>query len=174
MNHIAIELLVAGLILCAAVTDLQSYRIPNWLTLPALVIGMGLHTYLHGSEGLIFSAKGLGVGLGMFLVIYVMGGMGAGDVKLLAAVGSFIGPGQVFVAGILAALLGGIYALCLMTSHYGCRASLGRIVDMIATWGLSRNLKAAIERSETQPKLRYGLVIGLGTVLSQAYLYFQH
>lgn len=174
MNHYAVELFLAGLLFCAAVTDLRSYRIPNWLTFPALIVGLGLHTYLHGTDGLIFSVEGLGVGLGMFLVLYAMGGMGAGDVKLLAAVGSFIGPGQVFVAGVLAALLGGLYALCLLMRHYGWRAGLGRIRTMVTAWGLSRNLNASIERSEMQPKLRYGLVIGLGTVVSQTYLYFQH
>ena len=66
----------------AAVTDIRSRRIPNWLTYSAILLGVGYHTIVNGPQGFFFGAGGLFLGLALLIVFYLAGGMGAGDVKL--------------------------------------------------------------------------------------------
>jgi prepilin peptidase CpaA len=152
----------------AGVTDLKSSKIPNWLTFSAMVGGLLSHSLLNGLSGLLFSAKGLGLGLALFILLYAMGGMGAGDVKLLAAVGSFLGAEGVFSAGMMAMFLGGLYAMAMMISRAGMRASLKQMATILQSWILMPGSVAAwTPPDKAQPQLRYALVIGLGTLLSQ-------
>ncbi|NIO42955.1 MAG: hypothetical protein GTO41_24040, partial [Burkholderiales bacterium] len=95
----------------AVVTDLKSHRIPNVLLAPALSLALLLNTMYGGTEGLIMAGGGLVLGLLMFLPLYAIGGMGAGDVKLLAVVGSFLGPWGAVVAGLATMMAGGIFGI---------------------------------------------------------------
>jgi prepilin peptidase CpaA len=95
----------------ATFTDLRNRRIPNWLVLPFLVAGIVVSTWLHGWHGLGFSFGGLGLGLLLYGILFWMGGMGAGDVKLAAAIGAWIGPNQLFIALVVTAMAGGIMVL---------------------------------------------------------------
>jgi len=95
----------------ATFTDLRNRRIPNWLVLPFLVAGIAVSAYLHGWHGLGQSFGGLGLGLLLYGFLFWMGGMGAGDVKLAAAIGAWIGPSQLFIALIVTAMAGGIMVL---------------------------------------------------------------
>jgi len=94
-------------------TDLRSRRIPNWLVLPFLVIGLMVSFVpksWHG-VGIVQSLEGMGLGLLLVGVLAFMGGMGMGDVKLCAAIGAWIGPKQLFVALVLTGIVGGIMAV---------------------------------------------------------------
>ena len=95
----------------ATITDLRSRRIPNWLVLPFLFLGIGVSTWMQGWHGLGQSAAGMGMGLVIFGLLFMLGGMGAGDVKLFAAIGAWIGPHQLLIALILVSLAGGILVL---------------------------------------------------------------
>jgi prepilin peptidase CpaA len=108
--------LLAGAILLALIagwTDLRSRRIPNWLTVSAAVIGVGVSTVLSGWMGLRTSLSGLGLGLALLLPFVLVRSLGAGDWKLAGALGAFTGPGllmdlliiSVFVAGAMALVL---------------------------------------------------------------------
>ena len=97
----------------ATFTDLRSQRIPNWLVLPFLVAGIVVSGWLHGWHGVGQSFAGLGLGTLIYGFLYCMGGMGAGDVKLCAAIGAWIGPEQLFIALIVTGLAGGVMALVL-------------------------------------------------------------
>lgn len=77
--------------LWAAREDLRSRRVPNRLTLPAMLAGLCLHGAAGGPAGLWFSLAGLLTGFGLLILFHVFGGMGAGDVKLLAAAGALLG-----------------------------------------------------------------------------------
>ena len=160
-------LVLFSVLLIAAVTDLRSHTIPNWLTVPAMASGLLGHTLIDAQGGFLFSLKGSGLGLGLFLVFYLLGGMGAGDVKLLATVGSFVGPNGVLEAALMTALLGGVYSVAVMVQYWGLRASLRRVEMMIKSLALTGSLAASPAVSGPLPKLRYGLVIGLGTLMSQ-------
>lgn len=170
MDHPFLQMLLLAVLLAAMVTDLWAFRIPNWLTFPAMGCGLVGHTVLGGLAGLVMSLQGLGLGLALFLMFYLMGGMGAGDVKLLAAVGALVGPEQVFIAGLLAAALGGLYAVALLLTHWGGRLSAIRLLTLASVAVRTRNLQASLTPSAAEPRLRYGLVIVLGTILSQWYL----
>ena len=104
---------VAGLTLVATATDLKNRRIPNWLTVSAAVLGLVFHVATAGVAGLWFSLGGFGVGFGILFVLWLIGGGGGGDVKLMGAVGAWVGPMNallIFVLSPLFALvcLGGV------------------------------------------------------------------
>ena len=88
--HVTILLLTV--LAVAAATDLFEHRIPNLLTAPALATGLLIHTLTEGHAGMMVALTGMVVGLAALLPFYLLRGMGAGDVKLMAVVGSFLGP----------------------------------------------------------------------------------
>jgi len=106
-------------LLAAVVTDLRSHRIPNRLNLAAIGIALALQFSAFGPNGLLVGLAGLGVGLVMFLPFYAFGGMGAGDVKAMAAAGSFLGPSAAFLAAGLALITGSGIAMILFMAHIG-------------------------------------------------------
>ena len=110
---------LAAVLATAVWTDLRSSRIPNWLTFPAMCFALAGHAWLGGPSEAIFSLEGLGAGLGLFLIPYMSKGIGAGDVKLLAAVGAIVGPYGVLLSGLLTVLVGGVYAVGAMCYQWG-------------------------------------------------------
>ncbi|MCH8039719.1 MAG: prepilin peptidase [Nitrospinae bacterium] len=168
MNLAALTLLLFAVVLLAAVTDLRWHKIPNALTLPTMVVGMLGHTLADGLGGFLFSFGGLVLGLGVLLGFYALGGMAAGDVKLLGAVGAILGPVEVFLVFLMTAVLGGLYALGVMVHQGGLVGAVQRIGLIVKTFFLTRKVGIAFaSRSASQPKLRYGLVIALGTLTFQ-------
>jgi prepilin peptidase CpaA len=102
--------LVAALA-AATVTDLRARRIPNAVTLSAAMLGLSLNTALRGSDGLALSLEGAGLALAALLPLFALRGMGAGDVKLMAAIGALKGPEFLIYTFACAALFGGGMAL---------------------------------------------------------------
>lgn len=96
----------------ATFTDLRSRRIPNWLVLPFMLIGIVVSGWLHGWHGIEQSFAGLGLGVLLLGVFCFMGGMGMGDLKLCAAIGAWIGPSQLILALVLTGVVGGVMAVC--------------------------------------------------------------
>jgi prepilin peptidase CpaA len=91
-------------------TDHREHRIPNLLVLAMIIIVLVLQITAAGTGGLVQAAFGILAGLTVFLIPYAMGGMAAGDVKLLAATGAFLGPGTTLVAGGFALITGALIA----------------------------------------------------------------
>lgn len=99
-----------ALTLVAAWTDLRDRKIPNWLTIPAIFAGITLNSYLRGWRGTKTSLEGAGLALLVLLPLVLLRALGAGDWKLMGAVGAFLGPalfpfvlvGSIFVAGAMA------------------------------------------------------------------------
>jgi prepilin peptidase CpaA len=94
-----------------ALGDLKTRRIPNYLTLGAALAGLGYQVGTHGWAGLQAGLGGLLVGFGLLIGFYLLGGMGAGDVKALAALGTWLGPTQTFMLFIYMGLWGGLMVL---------------------------------------------------------------
>lgn len=113
-----LNLLTLAILSLAAYTDLTRRRIPNLLTLPAAVVGLLLHLAWRGPEGLASSALGWLAGVGLLLVPFLFRGIGAGDVKLLAAVGALQGAPFALAACGLSFLFGGLFAMA-MLRHSG-------------------------------------------------------
>ncbi len=91
--------------------DLKTHRIPNYLTFTAALAGLIYGLIFHGWIGLGEGLLGMFLGFGLLLAPYLMGGMGAGDVKALAALGAWLGPGLTFYLFLYMGIAGGIIAL---------------------------------------------------------------
>lgn len=165
MESATVALLTVVLV-TATYTDLRSSRIPNSLTFTAMAIGLITHACLSGVPGILFSLEGLGAGLGLFLLLYASGGIGAGDVKLMAAVGAIVGPYGALLSGLLTIIVGGAYAFGAMCYHWGVAAAGRRLVD--AAYGTIFLEGNAWTRQLQLPfRLRYGLAVAGGTLLYQ-------
>jgi prepilin peptidase CpaA len=166
-DHI-LNIFLGIVLIVASITDLRFQKIPNRLTFPAMAIGLIYHGLTGGLDGLLFSAMGWGLGVGLLIIPYLLGVMGAGDVKLLGAVGALLGPRRTFVAMILASILGGIYGLILfLVKRKQCRASFARYGTMLKTFVCTGYLiPIPADKNENSPKLCYGVAIAAGTLLS--------
>jgi len=165
-----IFLLLAGLLIISSITDLRSRRISNWLTYSTMGAGIFYYSVTLGLAGFMHSVEGLFLGLALLIGVYLLGGMGAGDVKLLAAVGSLLGPMAVFEAFLGTALAGGIYALIILTTKGYLRETLTRFGLMLKTFFITKKfIYIPPPRGEKAPLLCYGVAISLGTLASVAY-----
>jgi prepilin peptidase CpaA len=161
-----IAVLLTVVLVTASGTDLRSSRIPNWLTFTAMGVALLVHAWLGGLPGALFSLAGLGTGLGLFVLIYMSGSIGAGDVKLMAAVGAFVGPYGALLSGLLAILVGGLYALGAMCYQWGFAAT-GRKLTSAAYEALVTGGKVWAHELRLPFRLRYGLAVAGGTLLFQ-------
>ena len=150
MASLSLALLVV--IALAVQQDLSARRITNVLTFTALAIGIAIQSMLGGTEAFFSALAGAGVGLVCFLPLYVGKGMGAGDVKLMAAAGAFLGPANAFVAVLLSLATGAVLALVIL----GWRASEIRV----ATAGAGNPVASRL-RKERFP---YAVAIGAGVI----------
>ena len=101
----------SALAVAAAVVDVRHQRIPNWLTYPGILLGLGLRSALFGWKGLESAVAGCLLAGGVVLVFYTLRAMGAGDVKLMAAIGSLVGPRQALIVLAATAISGGVLAM---------------------------------------------------------------
>lgn len=110
-------LVVLAAVVIAVVTDLRSFKIYNALTLPLIVSGLAYHGITSGFAGLADGAAGMAVGFGVFFAVFLLGGMGGGDVKLMAGIGAWLGVSVTLVVAALAALAAGVYALVIVCTR---------------------------------------------------------
>ena len=148
----------------AIASDLRWRRIPNWLTGPSILVGLGLHTVMNQLTGFVFSLEGAALGLGLFVILYLCGWMGAGDVKLYAAVGSFLGPVQTLSAAMAIALVGGLLALVVLGFHQGWRRMGLWLWSYIQAIVLTRSVQGVTPGQGAALKVPYAVAIGLGTI----------
>lgn len=151
-------------LIAASLTDIARRRVPNYITFPLAAFGLLYHLFASGTNGFIFSFSGILVGFGLLILFYLMGGMGAGDVKLMGAVGSILGPVNVLYAFVYSALVGGAYSVLVLYRHSVLRSSVERCVsapvDFLRTgcWFWSPS-----PAEMKLPRLRYAIAISLGT-----------
>jgi prepilin peptidase CpaA len=158
--------------LVGSVTDVRSRRIPNFITLPAILLGLAMHLAVGGWKQLLLSlAAGLICGIA-FLLFYIAGGMGAGDVKLITAVGCIAGLSHVPYLLVLTALSGGVMALGLAVLRgrlYQTISNVGAIAAHHSQEGLAPHPEINLSNASTL-RLPYALAIAGGSLLT---LYFQ-
>ena len=156
-------------LLAAAVYDVRYRRIPNWISVSGTLVGLALNSFLYlGAPGLIFALKGLGLGFGMYFLLYMVHAMGAGDVKLMAAVGSLVGWQDWFGIFLITAILGGIMATVLMLMRRRLTTTFWNVGYILGEMGHGR--AAYVTREELDVKspksfgLPHGAVIAVGTI----------
>jgi prepilin peptidase CpaA len=163
--------LLCMLVLIAVFFDVRSHRIPNWLVLSGLVIGIAYHSFMAPGWGVGYSLKGIAVGFGVFLPFYLLRGMGAGDVKLMATVGAFLGPASTLGAIFMTLMAGGVLAVAVALSRGMLPAMIANVRLMVT----SLAVKAAAGRSSgpgvlsnSAGKLPYAVAIAAGTFIQIA------
>jgi prepilin peptidase CpaA len=153
----------------AALYDLRYRRIPNWVVLIGLLLGLGANTRLFGWAGLQRSALGLGVAFLVYFPLYLLRGMGAGDVKLMAAVGSIVGWVDWIGIFFLTAIVGGLAAVALLASRSQLRrgfSNAGYLVIQLMSFRAPYARKEELDvKSEKSVKLAHGVTIAWGSVL---------
>lgn len=167
------NLSLATLVTVAAVSDVRTRRIPNWLVALGLVIALVAQLVLHGStNGALQWLGGAATGMGLCLGIYVLGGMGAGDVKLMGTVGAFMGPlGGAHVV-LISFLAGGVLALAAMLAHRQSRQVLSGVSALLLalpfgqkTTAAATTTAAGLTGKSRAMKLPYAVAIAAGTFL---------
>lgn len=155
------------ILLVAALIDLRTYKIPNLITLPAAVGALTYYTGVYGVSGLAFSLAGLGAGLALLIIPYLMGGMGGGDVKLMGVVGAFLGAKSVFAAFLFSAIVGGLYAFNTLALHHKSMGAFIKVQHtMLCEFLITRKIRpGAMTLCAAPPRLKYGLAIAFGTGL---------
>jgi len=169
----AAQLSLISLLLLAAIYDVSSNRIPNYCVLAIVVLGISSQILKHGFTGFTGSIGGLFLGLVCFLPFYIKKGMGAGDVKLMAAVGSFLGATLTLLAVAYTLIFGGLFAAILVLIKGNSRSMLTRYFLMSKVIYASGKLIYFPPGSNEPSEIRfaYATAIAAGTfsVLYQHY-----
>jgi prepilin peptidase CpaA len=161
--------MVSAVLVVAAVIDGLQLKVPNWLTYPLVISGWIYSTTCFGLEGLGWSLLGTALGLALLLPAYAIGGMGAGDVKLLAGVGAWVYCTHTLLAFGISAVIGGLMAIVMVCWSGKWRKHLAQfqvIAGEIMTIRDPEKLSAiAAERKSSMMLLPYGIPITIGTIL---------
>jgi prepilin peptidase CpaA len=150
----------------AVIWDLAERRIPNAITVAAMLGGLVGHALTGGIGGVGWSAGGLVVGLALLLVPALMGGMGGGDLKLMGALGALVGARQVFDIALLSGVAGGVLALAEALRRGVLKTALGRAAALCLPWRTGSKAGTSATGSGTVGELGsipYGVAIGVGT-----------
>ena len=158
------------LALAGALTDVHTRRIPNWITFPGFFIGLLLHFWIDGWRGMGSAAAAALIAFAIFLIFFIAGGMGAGDVKLMTAVASLAGTKSVLEMLIMTAIAGGIFALTLAIARGRLKQTLRNLVVLAVhhrTSGLQPHPELNVTNA-TALRLPYGMAIAAGCLITLA------
>ncbi|OIJ11057.1 prepilin peptidase [Anaerobacillus alkalilacustris] len=149
------------------ITDIKSRKIFNIVTFPSMFIGIIFNTITFGWEGLFFSILGLLTGFGLLVIPYALGGIAAGDVKLLMAIGALQGSSFVFGSFLYITIIGGVIALVLLIMQGELRNTIKRIFTTAQLKTLN-----GLNKNELHHAFPYGVAIVLGTICYTGVIYF--
>jgi prepilin peptidase CpaA len=167
--------LVSVVLIVAAVIDGIQLKVPNWLTFPMIISGWVFSAMAYGMSGegwltgLGWSLAGTAVGLALLLPAYAVGGMGAGDVKLMAGIGAWVHCWITFYAFCLSAVVGALIAVIMVWRAGKMKKHSGQFVAIVNEFMTIKNPEKlaaiAAERKSTMMLLPYGIPICIGTIL---------
>ena len=152
----------------AALWDLKTRRIPNLLTFGAALAALLVNAYLSGLTGIGWSIAGWLVGVAFFFPFFALGGMGAGDVKLLAALGAWLGPALAVWVALFSLIAGGALGLVISFGYGYWTQALANIVWMFRFWS-SEGLKPVPEvtlATHSGPRLAYAVPVCAGLMVT--------
>lgn len=148
-----IDILMIAVLCISVYTDLRYSKIYNKILLPTVVLALLIHLVFAGAEGFIFWIRGLLLGAGFLIIPFILGGIGAGDVKLLATVGALKGTHFVLYSFVATALIGGAISIIVVLYKSGA-------------WRTLRQAAALPGNLPWKITFPYGLAIGLGTAVT--------
>lgn len=168
MLQIVITVVALIVAFVACVTDVKNRRIPNALTFGAAAAAMLFHVAISGFSGLQTSVGGWLLGTALFLPFFALGGMGAGDVKLLAAIGAWLGPLEAFWVAIYASMAGGVMALAVALGKGYLTTAIRNVRSLVTYWFLvgPRPLPDLTLDHGNAPRLAYAVPIFTGAVVA--------
>jgi prepilin peptidase CpaA len=163
----AIWMVVIGVTLVAAFVDFRTRKIPNWLTVPALFVGLALRTATTGWAGAKASLEGAGLALILLLPLVLMRALGAGDWKLMGAIGAFLGPvmflfvlfGSIFVSGLMA-----VVEMMRTQRVKETFRNLGVLVQGFFSFGLRANPEISLDNPALL-KIPFGVAAAISTLV---------
>jgi prepilin peptidase CpaA len=147
-------------------TDWRSRRIPNWLTVPGLVVGIAMNSWLHGWPGAKASLLGAGLGLALLLPFVLIRSLGAGDWKFVGALGAFLGPENLLTVLLLGILVNGLMALIMIVRKKRLRETLRNLGRMLAAF-LSMHLPGPDLTLDNPDlvKVPFGVAVAIAVIL---------
>jgi len=158
---------LAIVLLIGTINDIRFHKIPNCLTYPTILIAVAYHTILKGVDGFLFSLGGIGLGIGVLIVPYLTGAVGAGDTKFMGAIGGLLGPCGVFLTYLFSAMIGGMFALLFLAMDRGLKESAIKYERVLSPFFFKlKGGPIPSPHGEKETRLCYGMAIGLGAVFS--------
>jgi prepilin peptidase CpaA len=146
--------------------DWSTRRIPNWLTVPAFFTGIFVSWYMFGWRGALHSLEGAAVALGLLLPLVLMRGLGAGDWKLMGAVGAFLGPVMTLFVLLASVLISGLMALISMMQAHKVVSTLRNLWTLLRgfmVFGFRKNPEISLDNPGLL-KLPFGVAVAIGTL----------
>jgi len=146
-------------------TDITRRKVYNWTTLSALILGFGFNFLISGTAGLKESALGMMAGFLFLFFFYLLGGMGAGDVKFMAAVGALKGYHFVIMAGLYGAIAGGIGAILVILAKKNFLPTLKKLFHGIIGFFAFKSPEALKFSEENATFLPYTVFLSIGIII---------
>ncbi|MGF6770352.1 prepilin peptidase CpaA [Paraburkholderia sp. GAS199] len=162
---------VMALVFFAGLWDIQTRRIPNWMVATGLVVALPVQWFTQGGiDGLQMWLGGLLVGGAIFLPGYVLRLMGAGDVKLMAAVGAFCGAYGALEIGLVTCAIGGVWSLAWLIRRRQMRAGLNEAAAVLVNCvtpanGTTKQAHGSVASNSVTGTMPYGVAIAIGSAL---------
>lgn len=165
--------LVCVVLIVAAFIDGRQLRVPNWLTYSMVLSGLAYNAWVGGWSGLGDGLVGMLVGLACLLPLYAVGGMGAGDVKLLGGVGAWLGATVTFYAFCVSTVVGALMAVAMVVWRGAIAHHYSQLLLILSEWMTIREprelSRIAAERKPSMLLLPYGIPICVGSI---AYFFY--
>lgn len=172
LDAVSIAAVLAACLICA-VTDLRRFKVYNWVTVPFFIAGLIYNSAILGLEGFQSSLLGAGCGFLLLFFLFVFGKAGAGDVKLLAGLGAWLGAATVFRIFLISTIAGGVFAIIAMLCTRSVRESFWRFVGLLIRFavpgsGDGETVQDIVKRGDQRSRLipfAFALFIGTTIVL---------
>lgn len=167
-NQAAIWGLALVVALWAGWLDWRSRRIPNWLTVSGFFLGLGVNGVLMGWSGIKSGLEGAGIGLGVFLIPVILRGIGAGDLKLMGALGACLGPRKLVNVLLISVFIAGFMAVVEIIRRRRVKetfSNMGVLVRAFATFGLGAREGMVTLDNPTSLRLPFGVATALAMVI---------